>query len=58
MVAIDLRTQQALDADPKVIKLVSFTVNLNRAGDTTMIFSIEETSYSRFWIRNYKSFVN
>ena len=55
---MDLRTQQALDADPKVIKLVSFTVNLNRAGDTTMIFSIEETSYSRFCIRNYKSFVN
>ena len=58
MVGIDLSTQQPLDADPKAIKLVSFTVNLNRAGDTTMIFSIEETSYSRFWIRNYKSFVN
>ena len=48
MIAIDLNKQQALDADPKAIQQINFTVNLDRAGNTS------------FWIftRNCKSFVN
>ena len=32
MVAIDLSKQQALDADPKAIQQINFTVNLDRGG--------------------------
>ena len=42
MVAIDLSKQQALDADPKVIQQINFTANLNRDGNTTIFFVIEE----------------
>ena len=43
MVAIDLSKQQALDADPRAIQQINFTANLDRAGNTTMFFIIEET---------------
>ena len=42
MIAIDLRTQQALDADPKSIHQISFTVNLAREENRKMFFIIEE----------------
>ena len=42
MIAIDLRKQQVLDADPKVIQQISFTGNLYQAGNITMLFIIEE----------------
>ena len=42
MIAIDLSKQQALDADPRAIQQIDFTANLNRAGNTTMFFFIEE----------------
>ena len=42
MVAIDLSKQQGLDADPKVIQQINFTANLNRDGNTTIFFVIEE----------------
>ena len=42
MIAIDLRKQQALDADPKAIQQIDFTTNLDRDGDTAMFFIIEE----------------
>ena len=42
MIAIDLRKQQALDADPGAIQQINFTSNLNRAENTTMFFNIEE----------------
>ena len=42
MTAIDLSKQQALDADPKTIQQISFTANLDRDGNTTMFFIIEE----------------
>ena len=42
MIAIDLSKQQALDADPRTIQQIGFTANLNRAGNTTMFFSIEQ----------------
>ena len=42
MIAIDLRKQQALDADPKAIQQINFTANLDRDGNTVMFFIIEE----------------
>ena len=43
MVSIDLSKQKALDADPRAIKQINFTANLERAGNTMMFFIIEET---------------
>ena len=43
MIAIDLSKQQVLDADPRAIQQINFTANLDRAGNTTMFFFIEET---------------
>ena len=42
MIAIDLSNQQALDADPRAIQQINFTANLDRAGNTTMFFIIEQ----------------
>ena len=42
MIAIDLSKQQALDADPRAIQQINFTANLDRAGNTTIFFIIEE----------------
>ena len=42
MIAIDLSKQQVLDADPRAIQQINFTANLERAGNTTMFFTIEE----------------
>ena len=42
MIAIDLSKQRVLDADPRAIQQINFTVNLDRAGNTTMFFIIEE----------------
>ena len=42
MIAIDLSKEQALDADPRAIQQINFTRNLDRAGNTTMFFIIEE----------------
>ena len=42
MIAIDLSKQQALDADPRAIQQINFAVNLDRNGNTTMFFIIEE----------------
>ena len=42
IIAIDLSKQQAPDADPRAIKQINFTANLDRAGNTTMPFIIEE----------------
>ena len=43
LITIDLSKQQALDADPKPIQQVNFTGNLQRVGNTQMLFIIEET---------------
>ena len=43
MIAVDLSKQQALDADPKAIRLINFTANLDRAGNTRFFFFFEET---------------
>ena len=37
-----LSKQQALDADPRAIQQINFTANLDRDGNTTMFFIIEE----------------
>ena len=42
MIAVDLSKQQALDADPRVIQQINFTANLDRAGNTSVYFILEE----------------
>ena len=42
VIAIDLSKQQALDAYPKAIQQINFTANLDRNGNRTMFFIIEE----------------
>ena len=42
MIAIDLRKQQALYADPKAIQQINFTLNIDQGGQTAMYFIIEE----------------
>ena len=42
MIATGLIKQQVFDADPRAIQQISFTANLVRAGNTTMLFIIEE----------------
>ena len=42
MIAIDLSKQQVLDSDPKTIQQINFTGNLDRGGQTTIFFIVEE----------------
>ena len=42
MIAIDLSRQEVLDADPRAIQKINFTRNLDREGNKTMFFIIEE----------------
>ena len=42
MIAVDLSKQQELDADPRAIQQINFTVNLERAGNTRVYFILEE----------------
>ena len=42
MIAIDLSKHQTLDAYPRAIQQINFTANLDRVGNTTMFFSIEQ----------------
>ena len=42
MSAIDLIKQQVLDAHPRAVQQINFTANLDRAGNVTMLFIIEE----------------
>ena len=42
MIAVDLSRQQALDAVPGAIQQISFTANLDRAGNTRVYFILEE----------------
>ena len=48
MIAIDLSKQQTLDADPKAIEQISFTANLDRAGNTRIYFILEEAKETIF----------
>ena len=61
MIAIDLSKQQALDADLRAIQQINFAANLDRAGNTTMFFVIEEAKETVLDFSqslNCKSFVN
>ena len=42
MIAIDIRKQRALDADPKAMQQIKFTENLDQTGNTTFFFSLLE----------------
>ena len=42
MIAVDFSKQQALDADSRAIQQINFTGNLDRAGNTTVSFILEE----------------
>ena len=48
MIAIDLSKQQVLDADPRKIKQINFTAKLDRDGNTTMFFIIEQEKETFF----------
>ena len=48
MIAIDLSRQQELDADLRAIQQINFTANLDRAGNTTIFFIVEETKETIF----------
>ena len=48
MTAIDLSKQQVLNADPRAIQQINFAANLDRAGNATMFFIIEEAKETVF----------
>ena len=48
MIAVDLREQQALDADPKAIQQIDFTANLDRAKNMRFYFILEEANKTVF----------
>ena len=48
MIAVDLSRQNELDADPRAIQQINFTANLDRAGNTTIFFIIEEEKETIF----------
>ena len=48
MIAVDLSRQNELDADSKAIQQINFTANLDRAGNTTIFFIIEEAKETIF----------
>ena len=52
MIAIDLSKQQALDAEPKVIQQINFTINVDRRGNTIIL--LEEAKKKK----NCQYFVN
>ena len=48
MIAVDLSKQQTLDADPKAIQQITFTANLDRAGNTRLYFIVKEAKETVF----------
>ena len=48
MIAMDLSKQQELDANPKVIQQINFTINLDRPGNTSLYFILEEAKETVF----------
>ena len=48
MIAVDLSRQQVLHADPKAIQQINFTANLDREGNTTFYFILEEAKETVF----------
>ena len=48
MIVIDVSRQQYLDAHPRAIQEINFTANLDRTGNTTIFFIIEEAKETIF----------
>ena len=48
MIAIDLSKQQVLDVDPRKIQQINFTADLDRDGNITMFFIIEQEKETIF----------
>ena len=48
MTAIDLSKQQVLTADPNAMQQINFAKNLERTGNTTKFFILEEVKQSIF----------
>ena len=48
MIPTDLSKQQELDADPRKIQQINFTASLDRAGNTTIFFIIEQEKETIF----------
>ena len=48
MIAVGSSKEQALDANPKAIKQINFTANLDRAGNTRFYFILEEVKETVF----------
>ena len=48
MIAIGLSRQNELDANPRAIQQINFTANLDRAGNITKCFIIEEAKETVF----------
>ena len=47
MIAVDLSKQQILDANPRANQQVTFTRNLDRAGNKRIYFIIEEANKTK-----------
>ena len=48
IIAIDLSKQQVIDAGPRKIQQINFTADLDRDGNTTMFFIIEQEKETIF----------
>ena len=48
MIALDLSKHQVLDTDPRKIQQINFTANLDRAGNTTIFFIVEQEKETVF----------
>ena len=47
VIAVDLRKQQALDADPRTNQQIHFIENLDRVGNTRTYFILEEANETK-----------
>ena len=48
MIVVDLSKQQALDTNPKAMQQITFTANLDRAGNTRLYFILEDAKETLF----------
>ena len=48
MIAVDVSRENELDADPRAIQQINVTANLDRAGNRTIFFIIEEAKETIF----------
>ena len=48
MIVVDLSKQQALDVDPKAIRPINFTGNIDTAGNTRFYFILVEAKVTVF----------